>query len=99
MLAAQRGHTETVKALIEAGADVNLQNKASSFILFISVYSDSIWFYSQYVVTALMLAALLGHTATVKALIEAGDNVNLQNKASSFILFISVYSGSIVLFH
>ena len=43
MLAAQRGHTETVKALIEAGADVNLQNKASSFILFISV---SIWFYS-----------------------------------------------------
>ena len=37
MLAAQRGHTETVQALIEVGADVNLQNKASSFVLFISV--------------------------------------------------------------
>ena len=42
MLAAQGGHTETVSALIEAGADVNLQNKASSFVLFISVYSGSI---------------------------------------------------------
>ena len=46
MLAARGGHTETVKELIEAGDNVNLQNKASSFILFISVYSDSIWFYS-----------------------------------------------------
>ena len=44
MVAAYSGHTETVKALIEAGANVNLQNKASSFILFISVYSGSIWF-------------------------------------------------------
>ena len=46
MVAAYSGHTETVKALIEAGADVNLRNKASSFILFISVYIGSIWFYS-----------------------------------------------------
>ena len=30
MLAAQGGYTEAVKALIEAGADINLQNKASS---------------------------------------------------------------------
>ena len=44
MLAALLGHTETVKALIEAGADVDLQNKASCFILFIIVYSGSIWF-------------------------------------------------------
>ena len=28
MLAAQGGYTEAVKALIEAGADINLQNKA-----------------------------------------------------------------------
>ena len=46
MLAAYGGHTETVKTLIEAGADVNLQNKASSFIVFISVNSGSIWFIS-----------------------------------------------------
>ena len=44
MLAACGGHTETVQALIEAGADVNLQNEVSSFILFISVYTVSIWF-------------------------------------------------------
>ena len=30
MLFTQRGNTEAVKALIEAGADINLQNKASS---------------------------------------------------------------------
>ena len=29
MVAACSGHTETVKALIEAGADVNLRDKAS----------------------------------------------------------------------
>ena len=33
MLAAQGGHTETVKALIEAGADVNLINFVSSYDL------------------------------------------------------------------
>ena len=44
MLAACGVHTETFQALIEAGADINLQNEASSFILFISVYSGSIWF-------------------------------------------------------
>ena len=31
MLAGQGGHTETVKALIEAGANVNLQNEACKF--------------------------------------------------------------------
>ena len=29
MLAARRGHSETVKALIEAGADITLRNKVS----------------------------------------------------------------------
>ena len=43
MLTAYSGHTETVKMLIEAGADVNLQNKASSFVLFISVYSRGLF--------------------------------------------------------
>ena len=47
----------------------------------------------------MMLAAQGGHTETVNVLIEAGTDVNLQNKASSFILFIDVYSSSIVLFH
>ena len=33
MLAAQGGHTETVKALIEGGADVNLINFVRSYDL------------------------------------------------------------------
>ena len=41
MLAAEHGHTEAVKALIEAGADINLQNEAS-YRLFINVCSSSI---------------------------------------------------------
>ena len=43
MMAARCGHTETVKILIVADADVNLQNKASSFVLFISVYSRGLF--------------------------------------------------------
>ena len=33
MLAARGGHTETVKALIEAGADVNISNKVAKFLV------------------------------------------------------------------
>ena len=93
MLAAEGGHTETVKALIEAGANVNLRNMVIFGVS--SACSLLIPYSHKNKVIALMLAAQPGHTETVKALIEAGADVNLQNKASSFILFISVYSGSI----
>ena len=33
MLAARRGHTETVKTLIEAGADVNISSKVAKFLV------------------------------------------------------------------
>ena len=33
MLAAHGGHTETVKTLIEAGADVNISNKVAKFLV------------------------------------------------------------------
>ena len=33
MMAARRGHTETVKALIEAGADVNISKKVVKFLV------------------------------------------------------------------
>ena len=33
MLAAYSGHTETVKMLIEAGADVNISNKVDKFLV------------------------------------------------------------------
>ena len=32
MLAAYSGHTETVKTLIEAGADVNISNNVAKFL-------------------------------------------------------------------
>ena len=33
MLAARRRHTEAVRALIEAGADVNISNKVAKFLV------------------------------------------------------------------
>ena len=33
MLAAYSGHTETVKTLIEAGADLNISNKVAKFLV------------------------------------------------------------------
>ena len=79
MLAAYYGHTETVKALIEAGADVTLQLESvyyiqSHFLLCTNLDPQ------QSEETALMLAAQGRHTETVKALIEAGTDVNPRNK-------------------
>ena len=78
MLAAYSGHTETIKALIEAGANVNLRNN-----MVISGVSGSCGLLITFLnkVTALMLAAQGGHTETVK-LIEAGADVNLGDEAS-----------------
>ena len=33
MMAARRGHAETVKALIEAGADANISKKVAKFLV------------------------------------------------------------------
>ena len=42
MLAAQHGDTEAVKALIEAGADINLQPTKQVLEAFILFISDSV---------------------------------------------------------
>ena len=85
MLAARRGRTETVKALIEAGANVNVRN-----IMVISGVSSACSLLIPYShknkVIALMLAARGGHTETVKALIEAGADVNINNEVTKFLV-------------
>ena len=47
MLAAQGGHTETVKALIEVGADVNLINRVSLGIYAVLIVVLLLVFYSS----------------------------------------------------
>ena len=60
-VAAILNHTECVKTLIEAGADVNVTTAQENFV-------------SQR--TALSLAAQMGHTESVNVLIAAGADVN-----------------------
>lgn len=87
MSAASEGHTETVIALIAAGADANERNFAlmsaaseghaeTVTILLetgIDVNAPTIYGY-----TALMIAAREGHTEIVTSLLEAGADVNAQ---------------------
>ena len=67
MLAARGGHSETVKALIEAGA---LRTEANIFRLRLKE-------------TSLMLAVRGGHAKTVQVLIEAGAKVGRINQVAA----------------
>ena len=67
MLAAGGGHSETVKALVDAGA---LKSEVSKAYIF------------RLTETALTLAARGGHAKTVQVLIEAGANVDQRNQVA-----------------
>ncbi len=104
--AATKGHTEVVKALIEAGANLNAQDKNG--------YTALIWATREgraEVVealidakadlnaqdyegkTALILAARKGRTEVVKALIEAEADLNAQDKNGYTALIWAAYQG------
>ena len=70
MLAAHGGHTETVKTLIEAGADVNLRNRVSSRNLcsVLCTYTSATFGPLQFGKTAQLLAARAGYTETIETL-------------------------------
>ena len=84
MLAAQSGHTKTVRALLNAGAEVNI----TSYVLVTSI-KPSVYMQAPAILhlkwkgnTALVMAAKGGHTKTVKILIEAGADVAGRNTVS-----------------
>ena len=68
MSAASAGHTEIVKILIDAGADVNA--KTNPCIIVNSTFGED---------TALMQAAIEGHCEVIKMLIKAGADVNAKD--------------------
>ena len=77
--AADNGRTEVVGILIEAGADINLQDNG---------VRSAEWVYQRLIIvicvcqgySALMLSAANGFTEVVGILIEAGADINLQTK-------------------
>ncbi len=94
-LASRNGHTESVKALLEKGADVNAANKAKcAFSRCLCWMGDGCKRRQRLCgvrlgvesvsapcrETALHLASSNGHTESVKALLEKGAAVNAANK-------------------
>jgi hypothetical protein len=87
--ASSNGHTESVKALLEKGADVNAANNFNRGFLFpVSEGPCMQWLVRDVMEsmsapcrdTALHLASRNGHTESVKALLETGATVNAENK-------------------
>jgi ankyrin repeat protein len=79
--ASSNGHTESVKALLEKGADVNAENHFNRG--FLLPVSEGPWLEILSAPcrhTALHLASRNGHTESVKALLEKGAAVNAENK-------------------
>jgi hypothetical protein len=91
--ASKNGHTETVKALLEKGADVNATNyfKCAFFLsdwqrlhaparLMLSPFESWLSVSAPCRNTALHDASTKGHTESVKALLEKGADVNAAGK-------------------
>ena len=93
MQAARGGHTETVKALIEAGADMNLRNRVSSGNL-CCTYTSATFGPLQYGETAQLLAARAGYTGTIETLRVAGT---LPIDVINFLLKMDVNFNSILM--
>ena len=76
VVAAERGHTETVQRLLELGANPNQQiNVVIQLTTSLSMQEPCS--------VPLGIAAQEGHTETVQRLLEAGANPNHQNKVIS----------------
>ena len=97
-MAASKGHTETVKVLLESGAKVNEKNKDGITSLMVAAskgHADIVQVLitngakvnekNRDGITSLMVAALNGHTETVKALLEAGADADVRCDCARFV--------------
>ena len=91
MFAAYHGRTEIVRALLQRGADINIVNNRGTTALMLAAYrgrTEPELFFKvvlisimqiEMVSSALMVAAARGHAEIVRALLDAGANVNLAD--------------------
>ncbi len=79
-LAASGGYVAIIKMLLKAGADIN--SRYYYYLLYIIIYCVIIDYItrtgSKLGISPLMLAAMNGHTATVKLLLDFGSDINSQ---------------------
>ena len=81
MWASQYGHDNVVRALIQAGATVNTQNKVSEIIC-IKSFLQFILTYLQWGETALLTASFKGHWKCVQLLVDAEANVDVPKEVN-----------------
>ena len=94
----EKGRHEVVRALIEAGATVDTQNKVSRIVyvcVYVCVYISLLTMccHSQFGQTPLYIASFHGHQNYVELLIQMGANVDVP-KQVSIMLSISTFQGT-----
>lgn len=109
MAATMQGHAESVKTLIEAGADVNRAPDGMTALLFASMAGrtdivrlligagadvNKIYEGGH---TALMAATGYNHIETAKELLAAGTDVNVRNDEGATALMIAEHKGHVAL--
>ena len=104
--AAQQGHLEVVRLLLEAGADMNAANTDGTTALFVAAE----WGYLEVVRllieaeadmnakdahgdTALLVAAMRGHLEVVRLLLKAGADMNVVDTDGATALFVAAAHG------
>jgi len=108
LMAAENGHTEIVKALLDAGAEVNRSHHEGGFPLLIASQDGHAEIVKALIAAgadvnqidpasgafALLVAAEGGHTETVTALLAAGADVEAVNETNgSFALLMAAQDG------
>lgn len=78
-VAAQRGHPDVVKVLLDKGFDVNIQDIVSPYIETIII---TIWFPLQHGWSAFNTALVKAHTGVAKTMMEFGAIVDIKEKVT-----------------
>ena len=106
MLAAWSGRTETVKLLLEHGANIDTQNKfgwtalmwaageeKTETVKLLLKHGSNIEVKSSHGQTAIMLAAVQRETETVKLLLKHGANIEVKDSHGRTALMLAAWSG------